>query len=39
MKTRFVKAILTLALALLSIPMQSQDYMNIFFKDGSFAMI
>ena len=36
MKTRFVKAILTLALALLSIPMQSQDYMNIFFKDGSF---
>lgn len=36
MKTRFVKAVLTLALALLSLPMQSQDYMNIFFKDGSF---
>ena len=36
MKTRFVKAVLTLALALLTLPMQSQDYMNIFFKDGSF---
>ena len=34
MKTRFVKAILTLALALLSLPMQSQNYLKIYFKDG-----
>lgn len=34
MKTRFVKAVLTLALALLSLPMQSQNYLKIYFKDG-----
>lgn len=36
MRHNITKYLLTLVLALLTLPMQSQDFMNIFFKDGSF---
>ena len=35
MKNRIFKSILALLLILVSMPMMGQDYMNIFFKDGS----
>ena len=36
MKTRLFKTILPLALALIALPMMGQDYMNVYFKDGTF---
>ena len=36
MKTRLFKTILALTLALISLPMMGQDFMNVFFKDGTF---
>ena len=36
MKTRLLKTILALALALIALPMMGQDFMNVFFKDGTF---
>ena len=35
MKTRLFKTILPLALALIALPMMGQDYMNVYFKDGT----
>ena len=35
MKTRFFKTILALTLALIALPMMGQDFMNVYFKDGS----
>lgn len=36
MKTRLIKILLTLALAVMVLPVMSQDYMNIYFKNGDF---
>ena len=35
MKTRIIKSLLTLVMAVITLPMLSQDYMNIFFKNGT----
>ena len=36
MKTRLFKTILALTLALIALPMMGQDFMNVYFKDGTF---
>ena len=36
MKTRFIKSLLAMVLTMLALPMMGQDYMNVYFKDGTF---
>ena len=36
MKTRLIKSLLAIVLTLISLPMLGQDFMNVFFKDGTF---
>ena len=36
MKTKLIKTILALTLALVALPMMGQDFMNVYFKDGTF---
>ena len=36
MKTGFIKCLIALFLSTVALPMMSQDYMNIYFKDGDF---
>ena len=36
MKTRLIKSLLTQALVVMALPVMSQDYMNIYFKNGDF---
>ena len=38
MKTRLFKTILALTLALIALPMMGQDFMSIYFKDGTFRI-
>ena len=39
MKNYIFKTLLTLILSTFTLPMLSQDFMNIYFKDGSFRII